>query len=140
MSKSIRSKRIVVLVVVLVVGAVLTSAVAYAAVTSRQVLAEGNGLRYQFTRTSAEGFDSGWHVHPGFVLAQVEEGSMQFTQVGCTPKTVGPGEVFVEMPWKPIRAVATGHVKVTTSIIVPEGQQLAIPLSAYTPGQSPPCP
>lgn len=141
MSTSTRpSKRIVALVVGLVAGAVLTSVVAYAAVTSRELMAEGSGLRYQFARTSAEGFDSGWHVHPGLVVAQIEEGSMQFTQVGCSPKTVGPGETFIEVPWKPIRAVAMGHVKLTTSIIVPDGQQFAIPLSAYAPGQGPPCP
>ena len=129
MSEVIRSRRLLALIVVLVAGAVLTGAVAYAAVTSRQIYAEGSGLRYQFVRTSADGFDSGWHVHPGLVVVQVEEGSLQLTQSSCTPKTVGAGETYIEVPWKPVRAVATGSVKWTTSIIVPESQQLLIPLS-----------
>jgi hypothetical protein len=140
MSAVIRSKRLLALLVALVAGAVLTGAVAYAAVTSRQVIAEGSGLRYQFVRTTADGFDSGWHVHPGLVVVQVEEGSFQFTQTSCTPKTVGAGETFIEVPWKPLRAVATGPVKWTTSIIVPTNEQLSIPFSAYSPGQNPPCP
>lgn len=140
MSAVIRSKRLLALLVALVAGAVLTGAVAYAAVTSRQVIAEGSGLRYQFVRTTADGFDSGWHVHPGLVVVQVEEGSFQFTQASCTPKTVGAGETFIEVPWKPVRAVATGPVKWTTSIIVPTTEQLSIPFSAYSPGQNPPCP
>jgi hypothetical protein len=140
MSDVIRSKRLVALIVALVAGALLTGAVAYAAITSRQVIAEGSGLSYQFVRTSADSFDSGWHVHPGLVVVQVEEGSFQFTQGSCTPKTVGAGETFIEVPWKPVRAVATGPVKWTTSIFVPQGQPLSIPFSSYSPGQSPPCP
>ena len=140
MSRVRRSKRLFALFVVLVAGALVTGAVAYAAITSRQIIAEGVGLKYQFVRTSAEGFDSGWHVHPGLVVVQVEEGSFQFTQASCTPKTVGAGETFIEVPWKPVRAVATGHVKWTTSIFVPVNEQLSIPFAAYNPGQTPPCP
>ncbi|MEP7223337.1 MAG: hypothetical protein ABI783_00070 [Actinomycetota bacterium] len=140
MSGVIRSKRLLALIVALVAGALVTGAVAYAAITSRQILAEGNGLSYQFVRTSADSFDSGWHVHPGLVVVQVEEGSFQFTQGSCTPKTVGAGETFIEVPWKPVRAVATGPIKWTTSILVPQGQPLSIPFSAYGSGQSPPCP
>ncbi len=140
MSGFIRSKRLLALIVALVAGALVTGAVAYAAITSRQIIAEGNSLSYQFARTSADSFDSGWHVHPGLVVFQVEEGSFQFTQGSCTPKTVGAGETFIEVPWKPVRAVATGHVKWTATLLVPQGQQLSIPFSAYSPGQSPPCP
>ena len=140
MSGVIYSKKLLALLVVLVLSALLTGAAAYAAITSRQVIAEGVGLRYQFVRTSADSFDSGWHVHPGLVVVQVEEGSFQFTQASCTPKTVGAGETFLEVPWKPVRAVATGPVKWTTSIFVPTNEQLSIPFAAYSPGTPPPCP
>jgi hypothetical protein len=140
MSGVIRSKPLLALIISLLAAALLTTTVAYAAITSRQPLASGSGLKYEFTRTSADSFDSGWHVHPGLVVVQVEEGSFQFTQATCTPKTVGAGETFIEVPWKPVRAVATGAVKWTVSIFVPATEQISIPYAAYSGGQAPPCP
>jgi hypothetical protein len=136
-----RSKSfIVVLFALLVAGAAVT--VAAAAVISQQTYAEGDGLHYRFEkRTSdASGFDSGWHVHPGLAIVQVESGSFQIYQGSCTPKTVNAGETFIEVPWKPVRAVATGSVTWTTSLLVPSGQQLLIPLASYNPQQPNPCP
>ena len=137
----LRSKRVLVLLSALIVAGVL-AAVALSAVISRQVLAEGNTLKYRFERnvTDASGFDSGWHIHPGIVIVQVEEGSLQITQQSCTAKTVGPGETYIEVPWKPVRAVATGRVVWTVSLIVPASDQLSIPLAAYSPQQPNPCP
>ncbi len=136
-----RSKSfLVVLFALLVAGAAVT--VAAAAVISQQVYAEGDGLHYRFEkRTSdASGFDSGWHVHPGLAIVQVESGSFQIYQGSCTPKTVNAGETFIEVPWKPVRAVATGSITWTTSLLVPSGQQLLIPLASYNPQQPNPCP
>ena len=137
-----RSKWFFVLLVALIAaGAVVT--VAAAAVISRQTLAEGEGgLRYRFEKPTvdASGFDSGWHIHPGLAIVQVESGSLQITQGSCTPKTVNPGETYIEVPWKPVRAVATGSVVWTTSLFVPAGQQLLVPLAAYNPQQPNPCP
>jgi hypothetical protein len=136
-----RSKSfLVVLVALLVTGAAVT--VAAAAVISQQVYAEGDGLHYRFEKrtTDASGFDSGWHVHPGLAIVQVESGSFQIYQGSCTPKTVNAGETFIEVPWKPVRAVATGSVTWTTSLLVPSGQQLLIPLASYNPQQPNPCP
>lgn len=136
-----RSKSVlIVLVALIVAGAAVT--VAAAAVLSRQTLAEGDGLHYRFekTTTDASGFDSGWHVHPGLAIVQVESGSFQIYQGSCTPKTVNAGETFIEVPWKPVRAVATGSVTWTTSLLIPSGQQLLIPLAAYSPQQANPCP
>ena len=137
----LRSKRVLVLLSALIVAGVL-AAVALSAVISRQVLAEGNTLKYRFERnvTDASGFDSGWHIHPGIVIVQVEEGSLQITQQSCTAKTVGPGETYIEVPWKPVRAVATGRVVWTVSLIVPASDQFSIPLAAYSPQQPNPCP
>ena len=77
-----------------------------AAVTSQTVLAEGTTLRIRIVKTVANDFDSGWHVHPGPAIVQIQEGSMQITQGGCTPKTVNAGETFTEVPFSPVRAVA----------------------------------
>ncbi len=74
-----RSKRFIVLLVAMIAtGAVLVT-VATAAVISRQTLADGEGLRYRFERvsTDASGTDTGWHIHPGLVIVQIEAGSVQ---------------------------------------------------------------
>ncbi|HXG75600.1 MAG TPA: AraC family ligand binding domain-containing protein [Gaiellaceae bacterium] len=137
----LRRKTFVVPFVALLAGAIL-AAVAAAAVTSRQVLGEGEGLRYRFERvvTDAAGFDSGWHVHPGLVIVQIESGSVQFYQGSCTARTLGPGDTLIEVPWKPARFVAPGSATWTTSLIVPTGQQLSVGQSAYSPQQANPCP
>ena len=136
-----RSRRALVLLVALVAAGVVV-AVAAAAVVFRQPLAEGSNLSYRFERvvTDSSGFDSGWHIHPGLVIVQIEAGSVQFTQGSCTPKTYGPGETIVEVPWKAARFVATGAATWTTTFFVPTGQQLSVPMSAYSPRQPNPCP
>ncbi len=88
----------------------------------------------------ASGFDSGWHVHPGLVVFQVEEGSVQVFQGSCTARTLGPGDTFIEVPWKPVRARSTGAAVWTTSLFIAAGDQLSIPLTAYSPAQPNPCP
>lgn len=137
----LRSKKFLVLLAVAVAAGALV-AVATAAVVFRQTLAEGTDLRYRFERSVADasGFNSGWHIHPGLVIVQVEAGSVQFTQGSCTAKTLGPGDTIVEVPWKPARFVAPGSAAWTTTLIVPASQQFSIPLGAYSPQQPNPCP
>jgi hypothetical protein len=137
----LRSKRFLVLLATLAsAGAVV--AVAVPAVVSRQVIAEGTGLQYQFVRQVADagGFDSGWHVHPGLVIFQLEAGSVQVFQGSCTPRTLAPGDTFIEVPWQPVRARATGPATWTTTLLVAAGQELTIPLTRYSPQQPNPCP
>jgi hypothetical protein len=74
---------------VVAVGALAAAGIS--AVIGRTVVADGENIHYQIVRTVADGFDSGWHIHPGLAIVQVQEGSLQITQGGCTPKTVGPG-------------------------------------------------
>jgi hypothetical protein len=127
--------------VVVVAGAVLAS-VAYGAIASRVVYAEGGNLSYRFERVSSDaaGFDSGWHIHPGLVLVQIEAGSVQFTQGSCTARTFGPGDTIVEVPWKPARFVAQAAATWTTSFLIPSGQQLSVPQRLYSPAEANPCP
>lgn len=138
---ALRSKPLLVPVVLVILGAVFAS-VAYAAIASRQVYAEGSGLSYRFERVSSDaaGFDSGWHIHPGLVVVQIEAGSVQFTQGSCIARTFGPGETIVEVPWKPARFVAPAAATWTTSFIIPAGQQLTVPQRTYSPQQPTPCP
>jgi quercetin dioxygenase-like cupin family protein len=81
----------------------------------------------------ANGFDSGWHLHPGPVIVQVTRGQFKFYQGTCRPKIVHQGETYLEVPYRPVRAVATGHIAWTTSMILP------VPGAPMTPVNSP-CP
>jgi len=131
------NKFLALLVVVIVAG--IAAAVAVAAVTSTQVISDSSSVHIQIVRRTAEGFDSGWHVHPGLAIVQVQEGSVAIYQGSCTPKMLGPGDTVVEVPHMPVRAVATGHFAWTTTFVVPGGDQLQIPWSAYGGGSPNPC-
>ena len=112
----LRSKKLVVLAGSVVAAAVL-AAVGISAVTSQTVMSDGTNLHIRVIKTAANDFDSGWHVHPGPAIVQVQQGSFQITQGGCTPKTVAAGDTFIEIPYVPVRAVATGPIVWTTTLL-----------------------
>src|SRR5262245_30535705 len=117
--------------IALVAGVVLAAAlgaVAIAAVTSQTVLADGTNLHIRVVKTVANDFDSGWHVHPGPAIVQVEQGSFQITQGSCTPKTVSAGETYIEIPFVPVRAVATGNVVWTSTVLGKYEDRLLTPV------------
>jgi hypothetical protein len=134
----LRSKRFLVLLAALVTAGA-AAAIAIAAVTSQQVISDTTNVHLRVQRTTAEGFDSGWHVHPGLAIVQVEEGSVQIYENSCTPKTLAAGDTFIEVPFKPVRAIATGHFVWTTTFVLNGPDPFQIPLSAYSPGFNP-CP
>jgi hypothetical protein len=134
----LRSRRFFVLLAVFVTAGA-AAAIAIAAVTSQQVITDTTNVHLRVQRTIADGFDSGWHIHPGLAIVQVEEGAIQIYENGCTPKTVAAGDTFIEVPFKPVRAIATGHVVWTTTFVLNGPDQFQIPLSAYSPGLNP-CP
>ena len=71
----------------------------------------------------ADGFDSGWHTHPGMVIVQVQQGKFKIYQGSCKhPTVVEKGETYLEIPFVPVRAVAKGEVKWTTTQILPAGE------------------
>ncbi len=127
-----RSKRFLVLLTALIVAGT-AAAIAIPAVISQSVIADGTTLHYRFQRTVAVDFDSGWHLHPGLAIVQVEEGSLQIYQGSCTPKTVGAGDTYIEVPYKAARAVAKGRAVWTTSLLINGPDALQIP-------QPSPCP
>ena len=134
----LRSKKFLVLVGI-VVAAAAGAAIAIAAVTSQSVIVDTTAVRLRVVHTSAEGFDSGWHVHPGLAIVQVQEGSAQIYENSCTPKTVGPGDTSIEIPYQPVRAIGTGHIVWTTTFVLNAPDPFLIPLSSYSPGLNP-CP
>jgi hypothetical protein len=122
-----------------VVAAGIGAAIAIAAVTSQRVVTDTGNIHLRVQKTTAEGYDSGWHIHPGLAIVQVQEGSIQIYENGCTPKTVAAGDTFVEIPYEPVRAIAAGHVVWTTSFVVDNAGLFLIPLATYSPGLNP-CP
>jgi hypothetical protein len=128
----LRSRRALVIAAVAVASAALTAA-GFSAVTSQGVLAEGTNLHMRVVKTEANDYDSGWHVHPGPAIVQVQEGSFQITQGSCSPRTVGAGETYVETPFVPVRAVATGKIVWTTTLLGRYEDKLLVPVTSTCP-------
>jgi hypothetical protein len=75
------------------------------------------------TITVDGGGNSGWHTHPGFVLAVLQKGSVSIT-VGCSTTTYTVGQSFYETGTTPIiarNASATQEAIVRATYIVPKG-------------------
>lgn len=124
-----RSKLSVALVVIALVAASL-AAVGISAVVSRTTLANSTNIHYNVLRFVADDYDSGWIMHPGTVIIQVQEGSLQIAQEGsCTPRTVGAGETFIKAPFVPTHGVSTGRVVFTATFIVPYESPLSMPVA-----------
>ena len=124
----LRSKKFLVLLAGLVTAGTAV-AIAVAAVTSQQVITDTTNVHLRVQRTVADGFDSGWHVHPGLAIVQVEEGSLQIYENGCTPKTVAAGDTFIQVPFQPVRVIATGHVVWTTTFVLANSAAPVTPVS-----------
>ena len=66
---------------------------------------------------------SGWHHHPGIVVASVASGSVTFTQSDCSSMTYGPGlpagSVFAEDSKSPGQASSVGGATVYVTYLVP---------------------
>jgi quercetin dioxygenase-like cupin family protein len=89
-------------------------------IAATSVTRDTTDVRLRVLQSSFEdGFDSGWHTHPGPVIVQVSQGYFKFYQGSCQPVVVHAGETFFEVPFVPIRAVAVGPITWTTSQIIP---------------------
>ena len=114
----LRSRKWIALVAFLAGGAVVAG-VAYAATTST-VVADTNVVRERIVTTTTDGdFSSGWHIHPGPVIIQVQEGYLKITQTTCHPNVIAPGETYIETAGVPVLAVADKAAKWTTTQIFP---------------------
>jgi hypothetical protein len=109
------------------------AATALPAIISQTVVRDSTSVHLRVLKSVADGLDSGWHVHPGPAIVQVQEGSFQITQGSCTAKTVSAGDTFVEVPFLPVRAVATGRVVWTTTLIAPQEDALSTPTTSPCP-------
>jgi hypothetical protein len=106
-------------VIALVTGALIGAGIAIAATTST-VVADTNTVRERIVTTTTDGeFSSGWHIHPGPVIIQVQEGYLKITQTTCHPNVIGPGDTYIETAGVPVLAVADKAAKWTTTQIFP---------------------
>ena len=102
----------------IVIG-VLTVGVAIGLAAST-VVTDTSDVRLRIVQNEyPEGYDSGWHTHPGPAIVQVQEGVFKIYQGGCEPKVVHEGESYIETPLVPVRAVSKGYIKYTTTLILP---------------------
>ncbi|MEO6712390.1 MAG: hypothetical protein ABIM89_03045 [Mycobacteriales bacterium] len=71
----------------------------------------------------AAGGRSGWHHHPGIVLAAVESGAVTFTDGQCHSTTYGPGlpagAVFAEGGDDPGQASSSGGATLYVTFVAP---------------------
>jgi hypothetical protein len=117
-----RSKRGLVVVGVVVLVGAIGIGVASAVVTST-VLADTNTVRErivqsEFTPSADQPrFSSGWHIHPGLAVVQVQEGQLKIFQ-NCRTYRVQAGGTYIEVPYLPVNAEATRSVKWTTSFVL----------------------
>jgi quercetin dioxygenase-like cupin family protein len=112
------SKKVLVLAVALIGATAVGIGVALAA---SNVLRDTNNVRLRVIASDfQDGFESTWHIHPGPVIVQVQEGAFKIYQGSCAPKVVNAGETYVEIPFVPVKAVAKGPIKWTTTQIVPQ--------------------
>lgn len=104
---------------VLVLGGLVGAGVA-TAITS-VVAADTNTVRERIVSISSDGnFNSGWHIHPGPVILQVQDGYLKITQATCHPNVVGPGETYIETPGVPVIAEADHAASWTVTEILPD--------------------
>src|SRR5882672_4162470 len=115
---TLRSKKWAVLVAS-VVGGAIGAGIGIAATTT--LVSDTNVVRERIARISTDGgFNSGWHIHPGPVIVQVQEGYLKITQNTCNPTVVGPGETYIETPGQPVIAEANHAVNWTITEILPD--------------------
>jgi hypothetical protein len=66
---------------------------------------------------------SGWHHHPGIVIATVLSGAVTFTNSDCSSETYGPGlpagSVFVESGDDPGQASSVNGAEVYATFVAP---------------------
>src|SRR2546428_247960 len=77
--RMLRSKKWSILAA-LVVGGAVGAGIA-SAVTTTTVVTDTNVVRERIAKITTDGdFSSGWHIHPGPVIVQVQDGYLHFTQ------------------------------------------------------------
>ena len=125
-------KKILALAGAMLLAGVLAG-VGISALTAQVVVADFTNIHFRVVSSAASDYDSGWHIHPGLAIVQVQKGSLQITQGSCTAKTVSAGETSIETPFVPVRATATGQVVWTTTFLVRYEDPVTTPVTSPCP-------
>jgi hypothetical protein len=126
----VRSRKAIVTLACTVVAAAVLAGTALSGLISQTIVRDSTSVHLRVVRSVADAYDSGWHTHPGPAIVQVQEGSFQITQGTCTPTTVSAGQTYVEVPFLAVRAVSTGRVVWTTTLVGPQEDALLTPTTS----------
>jgi quercetin dioxygenase-like cupin family protein len=126
-----RHKKVIVgAMVVLLAGIAVGYAIAAA---TSSVVADTNTVREKIVQTQVSGgFESGWHVHPGPAIVQVQSGQIRIYQGSCNPNIIGPGETYIEVPGVPVDAIVKDDATWTTTFVLPNSSPGAPDRTAAT--------
>jgi quercetin dioxygenase-like cupin family protein len=120
--------------IVLALAIVTVAAAAGVAVAAQTIVTDTDNVHLRIVKSQFdEGFDSGWHTHPGPAIVQVQQGRFKITQGNCQATTVTAGETYIEVPNVPVLAVAKGEIEWTTTLIYETGRPAATPVASPCP-------
>jgi quercetin dioxygenase-like cupin family protein len=120
--------------IVLALAIVALVAASGVAVAAQTIVTDTDNVHLRIVKSQfADGFDSGWHTHPGPAIVQVQKGRFKITQGNCQPTTVSAGETYIEVPNVPVLALAKGEIEWTTTLIYETGQAAATPVASPCP-------
>jgi quercetin dioxygenase-like cupin family protein len=120
--------------VVLALAVVALAAAAGVAVAAQTLVTDTDNVHLRIVKSQFDdGFDSGWHTHPGPAIVQVQKGRFKIFQRSCKPTNVRAGETFIEVPNVPVLAVAKGEIEWTTTLIYETGRVAATPVASPCP-------
>jgi len=107
--------------IILVVGAVgigVASAMVVSTVLADTTVVRERIFHTDFTPSPEQpSFDSGWHIHPGVAIIEVQQGRLSIIQ-GCLTHRLGPGDTYIEVPFLPVDARADHAVSWTSTLVL----------------------
>jgi quercetin dioxygenase-like cupin family protein len=122
--------------IVFALALVAVASAAGVAVAAQTIVTDTDNVHLRIVKSQFDdGFDSGWHTHPGPAIVQVEHGRFKIFQGRCEPTTVGAGETYIEVPNVPVLAVAKGEIEWTTTLLYETGQAAGTPVASPCPSQ-----
>ncbi len=86
----------------------------------------GDATVRSFTLTYPVGSDSGWHAHPGIVIAVVQSGTV-LRQAGCKIETFTAGDSFTEVGPHDVKNAGTEQAVLSITQIFPLGDPPRVP-------------
>jgi quercetin dioxygenase-like cupin family protein len=120
--------------IVFALATVAVASAASVAAAAQTIVTDTDNVHLRVVKSQFDdGFDSGWHTHPGPAIVQVQQGRFKIFQGSCQPTTVGAGETYIEVPNAPVLAVAKGEIEWTTTLLYETGQSAATPVASPCP-------